>query len=129
MPHLALQYLCDVVYKEGAEKYGRDNWRKGLKYSDTVDHMMNHFYNFMNRNAEDSSLEIAKVAWGALTLLEFELNGRSRILNDMTYDESKINLKLVSEYRKYESTFLKDALKEIGDKIMNDAKKGNITND
>ena len=43
---------------------------------------MAHLFNFLNGHG-DSKTEIAKVVWGALTLLEYELQGKREELNDL----------------------------------------------
>lgn len=69
MSYIALRRLT-AIYTEGAERYGTSNWRKGLPYSDTVNHLMEHLTKWLSGDRSEDHL--AKVAWGAFTLMEHE---------------------------------------------------------
>jgi hypothetical protein len=74
---LALQRVTDVVYQEGSENYGPNNWRKGLPFSDTLNHLMNHLVRWelkqLGQLAQDDEDDLAKVMWGVMTLMECEI--------------------------------------------------------
>jgi hypothetical protein len=59
-------------YALGAVNYGDDNWRKGFPYSDVINHLQNHLELFKEGDTSDDNL--AAIAWGAFTLMDFEEN-------------------------------------------------------
>lgn len=74
--HLALSLLpsdalkaISAVLKEGSKKYAAHNWRKGFKYSDTYNHLMNHLLTW---NEHGDFEELTHAACNVLFLLEFE---------------------------------------------------------
>jgi len=78
LPWDELADLADV-FAFGAEKYGVDNWRKGLSWwrlframiGHAIEHRIGH-----TRNAQDGNVyHLAQVAWNALVLLHYEKNG------------------------------------------------------
>src|SRR3990167_3433906 len=74
--YIGLQRVL-AIYNEGATKYGPNNWRKGLKFSDTWNHLMRHLINYMLRKQNSTSAikgedDLAKAAWGLLTLMDME---------------------------------------------------------
>ena len=57
-------------YGLGAINYGPDNWRKGIPYSEMINHIEEHIARFKEKNVSDDDL--AGIAWGALTLMWYE---------------------------------------------------------
>lgn len=65
------------VYKRGAENYGLDNWRKGLPYRETMDHVFQHIRQYFETgpwNEEDKLYHLAQARWGLGTLLFMDLH-------------------------------------------------------
>lgn len=81
VPLELIERLADV-YNEGAVRYGKDNWKKGLQYSDVYNHMMIHLRQWISGNHDADHL--AKVAWGALTLAYYEERKYATELDDLT---------------------------------------------
>lgn len=70
IPPVFLEQLAKV-YEEGAQKYGDAKYiEKPLPYSTIINHMLNHFMLFIS--GDRSELHMAKVAWGAATLINLE---------------------------------------------------------
>ena len=66
------------VYDIGAKKYGRENWRKGMEWHRVFDAMMRHAWSWWGgerRDPIDGQHHLASVAWGALTLIWYEIKG------------------------------------------------------
>jgi len=59
-----------AIYDEGAKKYGDNNWRKGLPFSDVLHHALNHLNLWQSGDRTEDHL--AKVAWGMFAIMEFE---------------------------------------------------------
>jgi hypothetical protein len=68
LPWLALIRLS-VYYQEGAEKYGADNWRKGIPDAVLLDSGMRHGGKVVAGLTDEKHLEAA--LWNLLNLLEF----------------------------------------------------------
>lgn len=63
-------------YTIGAEKYEDNNWRKGLKYNDTMDCAMRHIIAFQtgeNMDEETGSHHLIAAIWNLVALHYFEL--------------------------------------------------------
>lgn len=73
---LAIKRVTEVVFREGAENYGPNNWRKGLPFSDTFNHAMNHLIRWklkqLNIIPKDEEDDLAKAFWGIGVLMEHE---------------------------------------------------------
>jgi len=41
------------ILEQGIEKYGRDNWKKGLKQSEIADSLMRHLFAFLSGEDND----------------------------------------------------------------------------
>jgi hypothetical protein len=78
LPIGALSELVNV-FTYGAKKYAPNNWRKGLKFSDTMAALDRHWAAWKtgeDRDSESGCHHLAHVAWNAFALLEFYLMGR-----------------------------------------------------
>lgn len=74
------------VYTIGAEKYGDDNWRKGMKFRRMAGAILRHFFAFMrgeDRDPEDGQHHLASVAFYLLAMLYFQARDRDD-LDDRT---------------------------------------------
>lgn len=69
LPSLPLKEIAKVM-KEGSLKYSAHNWRKGLRYRDTYNHLMNHLLNWLEGGSTE---ELSHAGCNLLFLLEFEL--------------------------------------------------------
>ncbi|KKM97371.1 hypothetical protein LCGC14_1168660 [marine sediment metagenome] len=69
-------FLLGQVYTIGANKYGDDNWKKGMSWMRMVGSMKRHLEAFImgeSMDPEDGQHHLASVAWGAFALMEYEL--------------------------------------------------------
>lgn len=66
---IGLRQLAET-YAEGAEKYGDNNWQKGLPIGDTLNHLIRHIE--LWRSGDRSEPHLAHAAWGLFTLMHFE---------------------------------------------------------
>jgi hypothetical protein len=72
-PH-ALEALA-YVYTIGAEKYGDNNWKKGLDEGRIIGAMFRHLVRYMmgeRVDPDDGQHPLASVAWGCFALIEYE---------------------------------------------------------
>lgn len=63
------------VYTIGANKYGDRNKELGMPYGRIIGAMLRHLFKWMNGEAYDDvdgQHHLAAVAWGALTLMDYE---------------------------------------------------------
>lgn len=59
------------VLMQGEEHYGRDNWKKGLPYTEICESLLRHVYSFLDGNNRDSKsklLEVGHILCNALFL-------------------------------------------------------------
>jgi hypothetical protein len=70
LPVAALRRLADH-YATGAEKYGDFNWVKGMPFRRTYASILRHIFAWVGGDVSEDHL--AAVAFGALALMEFEL--------------------------------------------------------
>lgn len=78
IPGGALSELVNV-FTYGSKKYADHNWRKGLKFSDTIAAMERHWNLWKcgeERDAESGCHHLGHVLWNAIVLLEFSILGR-----------------------------------------------------
>lgn len=55
-------------FEDGADKYGRNNWQKGIPLSRYVDSLYRHLWQFMEKdNTEDHG---GAVIWNAMCLIQ-----------------------------------------------------------
>ncbi len=55
-------------FEDGAEKYGRDNWKKGIPLSRYIDSIYRHLWDFMD--GDESEDHLSAVMWNAMCLYE-----------------------------------------------------------
>lgn len=72
-----------LIYTEGHKRYGAKNWCKGIPYSDTVNHMLEHLYKYMSGDRTEDHL--AKVAWGCFTMMWLDEHKPDSRLNDLEF--------------------------------------------
>lgn len=75
IPGYPLMRLAEV-YTIGASKYSDDNWRSGISYKRIFAAMLRHAWKwFMGEtfDSQDGQHHLASVAWGAFTLMEYEV--------------------------------------------------------
>lgn len=70
LPSGALKEIAKVL-KEGSLKYSPHNWRKGLSYRDTYNHLSNHLLNWIEGGSIE---ELSHAACNILFLLEFSIH-------------------------------------------------------
>lgn len=58
------------TFAEGAKKYDEHNWRKGMPFSITINHVLRHIYKWLAGETDEDHL--AHAAWGLMALMEFE---------------------------------------------------------
>ena len=62
-----------VVMKEGADRYGDNNWKQGVPEGVTVNHLIEHLYRW--QEGDRGELHLAKVAINAMFLDYYERYG------------------------------------------------------
>ena len=62
-----------IVMKEGADKYGDDNWKSGVPEGVTMNHLLEHLYQW--QIGDRSEPHLAKVAINAMFLDWYEQRG------------------------------------------------------
>lgn len=75
VPGYPLMRLAEV-YTIGASKYADDNWRAGISYKRIFAAMLRHAWKwFMGEtyDPQDGQHHLSSVAWGAFTLMEYEI--------------------------------------------------------
>lgn len=77
LPDDAIEKIVEV-YSHGSLKYEDDNWRKGMKWNRVIGSMKRHIKAFTTGediDPDSGCLHIAMVAWNAITLLWYQLEG------------------------------------------------------
>lgn len=77
IPQEALIELTKV-YTSGAKKYADHNWRKGMEWSRCIASLKRHLVKWemgLTEDPETNTHHLAQVAWNALTLFVYELQG------------------------------------------------------
>ena len=76
IPHSAKKEI-GKIFSEGALKYGRDNWKKGVYdkpyQRSRAEHAYNHFSEYLDNSSSDGSSpvqQLAKVAWFCVTQID-----------------------------------------------------------
>lgn len=62
-----------IVMKEGAEKFGDNNWQKGVPDGVTINHLLEHLFQW--QEGDRGELHLAKVAVNAMFLDWYERHG------------------------------------------------------
>jgi hypothetical protein len=62
-----------VVMKEGADKYGDNNWKAGVPEGVTINHLLEHLFKW--QDGDRGELHLAKVAINAMFLDWYEQRG------------------------------------------------------
>lgn len=92
---IGLKRLAQIHY-EGDTRYGYGNWRKGLPFSNIMNHAMNHLFLYLKGDKSQDNL--AKVTWGMMALMHLEetkpyLNDLSGVWSiDLTPGKEKIRV-------------------------------------
>ncbi len=68
---LALRRLA-ATYNEGAVKYGDNNWRRGMEFSNVINHVLEHINTYLSGSDSDGEDNLAHACWGLMTLMEQE---------------------------------------------------------
>lgn len=55
-------------FEDGATKYGRDNWRKGIPLSRYIDSLYRHLWAYMDRDTTED--HAGAIIWNAMCLVE-----------------------------------------------------------
>ena len=74
---VAVKGLCEV-FAMGAEKYARDNWRKGLYKDQVIDSLLRHLLAYKSgeiKDSESGKCHSFHVLWNALVLAEQHSKG------------------------------------------------------
>lgn len=81
IPFVVLKAIADR-FTLGAEKYGKDNWKKGGPefFSQTKEHLIHHLWAYIEHDeSEESSLDNLKaVIWNASALIWWESVGKPK---------------------------------------------------
>lgn len=70
IPSECLQDLA-AVWRRGDERYGYENWKKGLPYKEALDHVFEHIRQYIADgpyNTEDRLPHLMQAAWGLITV-------------------------------------------------------------
>ncbi len=67
----ALRRLA-ATYNEGAVKYGDNNWRRGMEFSNVINHVLEHINTYIAGSDQGGEDHLAHAAWGLFTLMEEE---------------------------------------------------------
>lgn len=98
-------HACEGIAKRfeiGCNKYGRNNWKKGLKWIELIDSMERHILAFQNgedTDPEDGQPHVWAIAWNALILAEM-FHTRKDL--DTRYSHEKINVSKLPADKKHD---------------------------
>ncbi len=67
----ALRRLA-ATYAEGARKYGDNNWRRGMEFSNVINHVLEHINTYLVTSDSGGEDHLAHAAWGLFALMEQE---------------------------------------------------------
>lgn len=64
------------IFDEGANKYGKDNWKKGVDDKEYIEERTNHAIRHLMlwANGDRNEDHLAKVAWFALTTMQITMD-------------------------------------------------------
>lgn len=60
-----------ATYASGAERYGDNNWRKGIPFSNLLNHVIKHIFDYLE-GVETDEDSLAHACWGLMALMEQE---------------------------------------------------------
>lgn len=63
-----------MLYARGAQKYGENNWQKGIPSQQMLASAMRHMEAY--RRGDDSEDHLAAVVWNVLAMMQYEAEGR-----------------------------------------------------
>lgn len=63
-----------MLYARGAQKYGENNWQKGIPSQQMLASAMRHMEAY--RRGDETEDHLAAVAWNVLALMQYEAEGR-----------------------------------------------------
>jgi len=72
---------------EGEKRYGVDNWKKGLSYRSTFNHLMEHLVKYIAGDTSEDQL--AKVMWGIMALMYYDDHRSLRVQFDDLHPKRK----------------------------------------
>jgi len=58
------------TYKEGADKYGENNWKAGIPASNLINHALRHIYLWLSGDKSEDHL--AHAVWNLISTMYFE---------------------------------------------------------
>ena len=80
----ALRRLA-ATYNEGATKYGDNNFRHGMEFSNVINHVLEHINTYIAGDDQGGEDHLAHAAWGLFTLMEQEKTKPD--LNDLYFQQ------------------------------------------
>lgn len=80
----ALRRLA-ATYNEGAVKYGDNNWRRGMEFSNVINHVLEHINTYIANSDPDGEDHLSHACWGLMTLMEQEKTRPE--LNDLYFQQ------------------------------------------
>lgn len=80
----ALRRLA-ATYNEGATKYGDNNFRRGMEFSNLINHVLEHINIYIANSDKTGEDHLAHAAWGLFTLMEQEETQRD--MNDLYFQQ------------------------------------------
>lgn len=81
------------TYAEGAKKYSDHNWRKGMPFSQTLNHVIKHIVQWAG--GDESEDHLAHAAWGLMAVMEFEFTHPE--LDDLYFSPKNIAARFATE--------------------------------
>ncbi len=80
----ALRRLA-ATYSEGATKYGDNNFRRGMEFSNLINHVLEHINTYIANSDPDGEDHLSHACWGLMTLMEQEKTRPE--LNDLYFQQ------------------------------------------
>jgi hypothetical protein len=101
IPYIALKKLAET-YGLGAQRYGIDNWQRGIPFSSLISRALRHIYLWLD--GDDSEDHLIHAVWRLLAIRYFEETGQTH-LDDIIWHKLKGTEKLNrKEGDNYDST-------------------------
>jgi hypothetical protein len=101
IPSCALRRLA-AIFEEGEIKYSRDNWKKGLPWSSTYNHLQEHLQKYQDGDRSEDHL--AKAMWGLVVEMWFEENKPTIPIDDNWVQEAVMHSQDMQAKRPTEPT-------------------------